>query len=81
MLFFIPVAIFHLHYHIKFVLFECTVSEIVGPDYRVQVGTMLSVCFALGYVLLSLLAYLLREWRHLQLALSLPISIFLLYFM
>ncbi|XP_071788754.1 organic cation transporter protein-like [Asterias amurensis] len=56
------------------------VSEIVGPEYRVQVGTMLSVLFALGYVLLSLLAYLLREWRHLQLALSLPISIFLLYF-
>ncbi|XP_038053165.1 organic cation transporter protein-like [Patiria miniata] len=50
-------------------------SEIVGPKQRVTANTMLFFSFAIGYLLLTLLAFLLREWRHLQLAISLPFII------
>ncbi|XP_038058414.1 organic cation transporter protein-like [Patiria miniata] len=61
-------------YLIGFVL----VSEIVGPAYRSFVGTLLAVFFSVGYALLAVIAYLLREWRHLQLAISLPWFLFFL---
>ncbi|XP_038075652.1 organic cation transporter protein-like [Patiria miniata] len=47
-------------------------SEIVGPKNRVGATTALLLAFPVGYMILSLLAFLLREWRHLQLAISLP---------
>ncbi|XP_038075650.1 organic cation transporter protein-like [Patiria miniata] len=46
--------------------------EIVGPKNRVGTTTVLFLVFAVGYMILSLVAFLLREWRHLQLAISLP---------
>ncbi|XP_022103973.1 organic cation transporter protein-like [Acanthaster planci] len=54
-------------------------TEIVGPEKRVLVGTLHAIFFALGYILLSFAAFLLREWRYLQLAISLPyVAAFLL---
>ncbi|XP_038075240.1 organic cation transporter protein-like [Patiria miniata] len=53
-------------------------SEIVGPKNRVGTTTVLFSAFSVGYMILSLLAYLLREWRHLQLAISLPFVLTLL---
>ncbi|XP_022084076.1 organic cation transporter protein-like [Acanthaster planci] len=47
-------------------------KELVGPWKRVLVGAMHSIAFAVGYMLLSFAAFFLREWRHLQLAISLP---------
>ncbi|XP_022084095.1 organic cation transporter protein-like [Acanthaster planci] len=47
-------------------------TEIVGPQKRVLVGTLHSIAFALGFLLLSFVAFFVREWRHLQLAISLP---------
>ncbi|KAI8481418.1 hypothetical protein Bbelb_408530 [Branchiostoma belcheri] len=46
-------------------------AEIVGPSRRTLVGTYDYVFFTLGYMLLGGIAYLIRTWRHLQLALSL----------
>ncbi|XP_038075653.1 organic cation transporter protein-like [Patiria miniata] len=47
-------------------------SEIVGPKSRVGATTVLFLAFAVGYMILSLLAFILTAWRHLQLAISLP---------
>ncbi|XP_038058409.1 organic cation transporter protein-like [Patiria miniata] len=47
-------------------------TEIVGPKDRVKVGTVSAIFFALGYLLLSFCAYFIRDWRHLQLVISLP---------
>ncbi|KAK7497693.1 hypothetical protein BaRGS_00011088 [Batillaria attramentaria] len=42
--------------------------ELVGPSKRVWAGFVIEVCFALGLVLLAPMAYLLRDWQHLQIA-------------
>ncbi|XP_038075646.1 organic cation transporter protein-like [Patiria miniata] len=56
----------------EYLMIYVLVSEIVGPKNRVGATTVLFLAFAVGYMILSLLAFLLREWRHLQLAISLP---------
>ncbi|XP_022106113.1 organic cation transporter protein-like [Acanthaster planci] len=61
-------------YLISFVL----VSEIVGPTYRSMVGTLIAVFFSIGYALLAVIAYQLRQWRQLHLAISLPWFLFFL---
>ncbi|KAI8492349.1 hypothetical protein Bbelb_298020 [Branchiostoma belcheri] len=54
-------------YIVSFVL----ACEIVGPSRRTLVGTVDYVFFVLGYMLEAGLAYLIRTWTHLQLAISL----------
>ncbi|XP_022094316.1 organic cation transporter protein-like [Acanthaster planci] len=54
-----------------FLMLFVLTSEIVGPKRRVFVGTMFNLFFGVGYMLLTLIAFLLRDWRHLQLAISL----------
>ncbi|KAK7096861.1 organic cation transporter protein-like isoform X2 [Littorina saxatilis] len=49
--------------------------ELVGPSKRLWPGIGYAVFFALGMMLLSLVAYFLRDWQHLQLvcaALTVP---------
>ncbi|MPC96967.1 Solute carrier family 22 member 20 [Portunus trituberculatus] len=41
--------------------------------HRGLVGIMFSVPFALGNMLLPGVAYLVRDWRHLHLAISVPV--------
>lgn len=50
-----------------------TGTELLGPQGR-QVFSTGGVCvfFALGYLMLPLLAFLLRDWRHLLAGLSVP---------
>ncbi|KAI8504686.1 hypothetical protein Bbelb_178040 [Branchiostoma belcheri] len=48
-----------------------SVTEMVGKEKRTLVGTGCQVSFAFGLIIMALLAYLLRNWRHLQLAISL----------
>ncbi|XP_050727292.1 organic cation transporter protein-like isoform X2 [Eriocheir sinensis] len=47
--------------------------EASSVRHRSLVGIMFSVPFALGNMLLPGLAYLLRDWRHLHLAISVPV--------
>ncbi|XP_023932835.1 solute carrier family 22 member 13-like [Lingula anatina] len=46
--------------------------EMVGPNRRVMTGTGLALMFAGGGVVATGMAYFLRDWRHLQTAVSVP---------
>ncbi|XP_071956980.1 organic cation transporter protein-like [Antedon mediterranea] len=52
-------------------------TELVGPSKRTFAGIVIEFYFAGGYMILALLAYLIRDWKYLQLAMTLPM---LLYF-
>ncbi|XP_072172064.1 organic cation transporter protein-like [Diadema setosum] len=47
-------------------------TEFVGPSKRGAVGMAFAVPFALGYMLLAAIAYFIRSWRTLQLAVNIP---------
>lgn len=54
-------------------------TEILGPSKRIYGGMAIPLAFSFGYMLLAFLAYMIRNWRHLQLAASgLLVPIFLL---
>ncbi|XP_076033896.1 organic cation transporter protein-like isoform X2 [Oratosquilla oratoria] len=53
--------------------------EMVGPSKRVMCGVIGEYFFALGEVVLALLAWVIRDWRMLQLVLSAPCACFLFY--
>ncbi|XP_033634576.1 organic cation transporter protein-like isoform X1 [Asterias rubens] len=48
------------------------VTEMFSPSRRAFAGILLTLFWASGIMSLSGLAYLLRDWRHLQLAITLP---------
>ncbi|XP_030850614.1 organic cation transporter protein isoform X1 [Strongylocentrotus purpuratus] len=54
-------------------------TEFVGPSKRVVAGTGIMIGFSIGYMGLSVIAYLIRDWRHLQLALSVPVVLFYVF--
>ena len=57
------------------------VSEIVGQSSKDMLLTAYQASYSFGYVLLSLFAYFIRDWRHLTITVSAPIvfcSMFLL---
>ncbi|XP_008066084.1 solute carrier family 22 member 1 isoform X2 [Carlito syrichta] len=56
------------------------ITEFVGLGYRRMVAILYQMAFTLGLVLLPGLAYVLPHWRWLQLAVSLPTFLFLLYY-
>ena len=53
--------------------------ELVGPSYRMIAGIALELFWACGAIVLALLAYLIRDWRYLNLAVSLPALLFIPY--
>ncbi|NXN99985.1 S22A3 protein, partial [Rhinopomastus cyanomelas] len=55
------------------------VTEIVGSDQRI-VGIVIQMFFSLGVMILPGIAYLVPTWQGIQLAISLPNFLFLLYY-
>nr|XP_023686484.1 solute carrier family 22 member 5-like isoform X1 [Paramormyrops kingsleyae] len=48
-------------------------SELLGKSTRVLFSSLgICICYALGYTCLPIFAYLIRDWRMLQMALSVP---------
>lgn len=54
-------------------------TEFVGPSKRVIAGTGVMIAFSVGYMGLSVFAYFIRDWRKLQIALSVPTVAFFLF--
>lgn len=54
--------------------------EMVGPSKRLWAGTFWQTWFAVGLLILAGVAYLLRDWRKLQLTMALPTAIYLCYY-
>ncbi|XP_054750637.2 organic cation transporter protein-like [Lytechinus pictus] len=55
-------------------------NEIIGPSKRAIAGNVIWIHFAVGYMTLSLLAFYIRNWRHLQLIVSLlPAALLIIY--
>ena len=59
----------------------CVVDlELVGPSMRMLAGTVYMLFWGIGVLLLALMAYLIRDWRWLNLVLALPTIFFLSYY-
>ncbi|XP_068202333.1 solute carrier family 22 member 7-like [Palaemon carinicauda] len=56
-----------------------TVMELSTPSQRSSVGSMYVIPWALGYMVVPGIAYLIREWRWLQAAYTLPITTLFIY--
>ncbi|KAH9504410.1 hypothetical protein Btru_063541 [Bulinus truncatus] len=54
-------------------------TEIVGLKYRVPVGIIVQSFHSIGFVTLSGIAYLIREWRYLEMAITFPVVFTILY--
>ncbi|XP_039273257.2 organic cation transporter protein-like [Styela clava] len=48
------------------------IAEITLPKYRTLLGQVLELSFPLGFMLVAMISYYLREWRTIQLAISAP---------
>ncbi|XP_063404776.1 organic cation transporter protein-like [Mytilus trossulus] len=58
----------------------CVMSlEYVGPSKRVLTGIPIHIFFSFGIMYIALMGYLLRNWFYVQLAVSAPFAVFLLY--
>lgn len=53
--------------------------ELVGPSKRKVASVISGIFFSLGQIFLGCLAYFIRDYRYLQLAISLPALIFMCY--
>ncbi|KAM4693117.1 solute carrier family 22 member 3 [Discoglossus pictus] len=56
------------------------VTELVGSKQRRIVGIVVQMFFTLGVMIIPGIAYLIPSWRGIQLAISLPNFLFLLYY-
>lgn len=63
----------------SFILAFVVATELVGPSRRVVTGIGIQFFWATGYMLLALLAYLIRDWFVLQLVLTAPLPLMFLF--
>ncbi|XP_069995179.1 organic cation transporter protein-like isoform X1 [Penaeus vannamei] len=54
--------------------------EVVGPEARTIMGMMYQAFFSVGFMLLPGIAYFVRDWRQLELCISVPTVLLLLYY-
>uniref|UniRef100_A0A0P4W8Z9 Major facilitator superfamily (MFS) profile domain-containing protein n=1 Tax=Scylla olivacea TaxID=85551 RepID=A0A0P4W8Z9_SCYOL len=54
--------------------------ETVGPEGRTTMGMLYQCFFAVGFMLLPGIAYFVNNWRNLQLYISIPSVVLLLYY-
>lgn len=57
-----------------------SVTEMVGVEYRRTVGILFQMILTVGMLLLTLLAYLIPDWRWLQVVISVPYLLFVSYY-
>lgn len=57
---------------------QILVNEVAAKNHRSWMSIFYSAGYPLGMLALALLAYLIPDWRHLQIALSVP-AVVLLY--
>ncbi|XP_022829592.1 organic cation transporter protein-like [Spodoptera litura] len=55
-------------------------AEIVGPGYRVRTSATISSMFALGQVVLGILAFAIPAWKTLTLVLYIPVFLIISYY-
>ena len=53
--------------------------EMVGDSKRTLAGSFYQMFWPVGVFILTGVAYLVRDWRHLQLAMACPAAVFLSY--
>ncbi|XP_076444569.1 organic cation transporter protein-like [Babylonia areolata] len=53
-------------------------TELVGPKYRVVSGFVLASFYSVGYMTLAGMAYFIRSWRYLEIAITAPAAAFVL---
>lgn len=54
--------------------------EMVGPKKRMFAGVAVQLFFTAGFLLTAGFAYFIKDWRHLQIALTLPGVLFFSYY-
>lgn len=54
--------------------------EIIGVKWRTTVGILYQIPFNLGHLTLALIGYLIRDWRMMQLCVSLPSILLISYY-
>ncbi|XP_055701896.1 organic cation transporter protein isoform X2 [Phlebotomus papatasi] len=56
------------------------IMEIIGVKWRELLSVIYQIPFNLGHLTLPVFAYFIRDWRHLQLALSIPSILLISYY-
>ncbi|CAG0878580.1 unnamed protein product [Darwinula stevensoni] len=63
-----------------FIQLLSTVMEAVGGHHRPIIGLAYQYPFSIGFMSLAGISWFARDWKHLELAISVPVSVFLLYY-
>ncbi|XP_072019616.1 organic cation transporter protein-like [Amphiura filiformis] len=63
-----------------FVVAIVIATELVGPSKRAFAGMGVQYCYSIGYMSIALIAWRLRAWPKIELAISIPSAAFLSYY-